>query len=138
MQWDTSPNAGFSASIPWLPVDSDYIETNVAVRRKDYRSQLVLFKRLTELRRKLRALSIGSYRSLDTSSESAYAYLRQHEEQRLVVALNFGSSPEEVSLSEAGAEGELLCSTVMDREGSVSLQRLTLRPGEGIIVELQA
>ncbi len=106
--------------------------------RKDSRSQLVLFKRLTELRRELQALSTGSYRSLDTSSESVFAYLRQHEEERLVVALNFGSSPEGVSLSEAGEEGELLCSTVMDREGSVSLQRLTLRPGEGIIVKLRA
>lgn len=51
MQWDASPNAGFSAVEPWLPVAGYYTETNVEVQRKDLRSQLALFKRLTELRR---------------------------------------------------------------------------------------
>jgi len=65
-----------------------------------------------------------------------FAYLREHEEERVLVALNFGSTPEEVDLSEAGAEGELLCSTLMDRERGVDPRRLALRPGEGVIVRL--
>lgn len=65
-----------------------------------------------------------------------FAYLREHEEERMLVALNFGLTPGEVNLSEAGTEGELLCSTVMDREGGVDLTRLALRPSEGVVVRL--
>ncbi len=136
MQWDASPNAGFSTGEPWLPIAGDYAETNVETQRKDLRSQLALFKRLTELRRKLRSLATGSYRSLDASNESVFAYLREHEEDRVLVVLNFGLTPEEVNLSAAGTQGELLCSTVMDREGGVDLTHLPLRPGEGVVVRV--
>ncbi len=136
MQWDASPNAGFSTAEPWLPIAGDYAETNVAVQRKDPRSQLALFKRLTGLRRKLRSLATGSYRSLDARNESVFAYLREHEEDRVLVVLNFGLTPEEVNLSAAGTDGELLCSTVMGREGGVDLPHLSLRPGEGVVVRL--
>ncbi len=136
MQWDASPNAGFSTGTPWLPVPRDYAENNVEAQRNTYRSQLALFERLTELRHELRSLATGSYRSLDTRTEPVFAYLREYEGERVLVALNFGSSPEEVDLSEAGTEGELLCSTLMDREGGVDPKRLALRPGEGVVVRL--
>ncbi len=136
MQWATNPNAGFSTGIPWLPVARDYAKTNVEAQRKDSRSQLALFKRPTGLRRELKALATGSYRSLDTKNEPVFAYLREHEGERALVALNFGSSPEEVDLSEAGTEGELLCSTLMDREGGLDPKQLALRPGEGVVVRL--
>src|SRR3954471_5980167 len=32
MQWDASPNAGFSSARPWLPLSPDYIEVNVALQ----------------------------------------------------------------------------------------------------------
>jgi alpha-glucosidase len=137
MQWDAGLNAGFSTGVPWLPVADDYAETNVEAQREDLRSRLALFKRLTELRRELQALSTGSYRSLDTSSESVFAYLRQHEEESLLVALNFGASSQEVNLAKAGKKGELLCSTLMDREGDADPERLALRPGEGVVVRLR-
>jgi alpha-glucosidase len=136
MQWDASPNAGFSTGAPWLPIAGDYAKTNVETQRQDSRSQLALFRRLTQLRRELRALATGYYRSLDTRNEPVFAYLREHEGERVLVALNFGSAPEEVDLSEAGASGELLCSTLMDREGGVDPRRLALRPSEGAIVRL--
>jgi hypothetical protein len=66
-----------------------------------------------------------------------FAYLRQHEEESLFVALNFGASSQEVNLAKAGKKGELLCSTLMDREGDVNPERLALRPGEGVVVRLR-
>lgn len=31
MQWSKEVNAGFTKGTPWLPVNSDYIQTNVDV-----------------------------------------------------------------------------------------------------------
>jgi hypothetical protein len=52
------------------------------------------------------------------------------------VALNLGEQPRRVSLSAAGARGSILCSTELDREGSVDLASLSLRPGEGVMMGL--
>jgi alpha-glucosidase len=136
MQWDASPNAGFSSGEPWLPVADDHAEVNVAAQQKDPHSHLALFKRLTGLRRQTEALSTGSYRSLDAGDEAVFAYLRESGEERVLVALNFRPVPTEVNLSAAGNAGDLLCSTLMDWEGQVDPARLALRPDEGVVVRL--
>jgi alpha-glucosidase len=52
MQWDGSPNGGFTIGTPWLtPVDP--AERNVAAQSADPSSTLALFKRLVQLRREL-------------------------------------------------------------------------------------
>jgi len=52
MQWDGSPNAGFSSGDPWLPV-VDPERTNVEAQREDPRSTLSLVRDLLALRRVL-------------------------------------------------------------------------------------
>ncbi len=43
MQWDATPNAGFTTGGPWLPVAEDYATVNVATQRDDPRSMLSLY-----------------------------------------------------------------------------------------------
>ena len=52
MQWDASPNAGFTTGTPWLP-PVDPAERNVADERGNPASVLSLTRRLIELRREL-------------------------------------------------------------------------------------
>ena len=35
MQWNTSSNAGFTTGIPWLRLNDNYPEVNVAAQEKD-------------------------------------------------------------------------------------------------------
>ncbi|MEW6636311.1 MAG: alpha-glucosidase C-terminal domain-containing protein [Actinomycetota bacterium] len=97
---------------------------------------LALFRRLVHLQRKLPALALGSYRPLDAGDGPVLAYLREHEGKRVLVALNFGPERRALDLSGQGAEAEALCSTHLDRTGSLDLGRLELRPGEGIVASL--
>lgn len=138
MQWDASSNAGFCPedAEPWLPIAGDYEVVNVEAQQDDPRSTLALFRRLISLRRKLPALTAGSYHPFDTGDGSVQAYLREHGEQRLLVVLNFSSERRALDLSEAGVEGEALCSTLPDRIGYVSLEKIDLRPDEGLLVSL--
>ena len=138
MQWDEGPNADFcpEAAEPWLPVADDYETVNVEVQRDDPRSILALFRRLVSLRRKLPALTVGSYRPLDTGDATVQAYLREYEEQRVLVVHNFTAERRTLDLSGADSEGEVLCSTYLDRTGHLDLKALGVRPDEGILVAL--
>jgi alpha-glucosidase len=136
MQWDASVNTGFCPDgvEPWLPVDDDHEAVNVDAQRQDPRSMLALFRRLIELRRELPALTIGSYRQLDAGDGSVLAYLREHGKHRVLVVLNFGAERRVLDLSGAADEGEVLCSTHLDRTGHLDLEKLDLRSDEGILV----
>jgi alpha-glucosidase len=136
MQWDATPNAGFSSATPWLPVADDYASNNVAAQRDDPRSMLSLFRRLIELRRSSPALTLGAYRSLDAGSDEVFAYLRESAGQRLLIVLNLGSSDQTLDLAAAGVQADLLCSTHLDRSERVDLAQLKLRPDEGLLLSL--
>jgi alpha-glucosidase len=138
MQWDAFPNAGFCPKSveAWLPVAGDHEVLNVEAQQNDPRSMLALFRRLIALRRELPALTVGSYRAFDTGNGSVQAYLREHGEQRALVVLNFGPDRRELDLSRACEEGEVLCSTHLDRMGRLGLKELRVRPDEGIVVSL--
>jgi len=163
MQWDDSPNAGFSDVEPWLPVSEDYVTRNVAAQSTDPTSTLSLYRRLLWYRRRSPALYGGSYRSLNVGDEASFVYVRAAGDERRLIALNFSGDPRCIAIPNGGAgeprfapplsppqaggrshalpfaeggTGQIAISTHMDREEKVSLSNLQLRPHEGVIVEL--
>ena len=139
MQWDGSANAGFCApeATPWLPVAVDYQSYNVVEEQRDPRSFLMLTRRLLELRKATPALTFGSYQSVEQENDTCFVYLRQHANQRCLVALNFSMQNQVVRLPESG-QGRVLLSSYIDREGFISLSEIHLRANEGLLVEVEA
>jgi alpha-glucosidase len=136
MQWDAGPFAGFSTVEPWLPLADNHQAENVANHRGDKTSIFNLYRRLLDLRRKSPALTIGSYRPLAASGD-LLVFIREHQSQRLLVALNLGGEPTSVS-SQAGLwRGQLLLSSFADRTEAVDGD-IALRANEGVVVELTA
>ena len=134
MQWDDSPNAGFSEAEPWLPISDDYAARNVTAQSADPTSMLNLYRRLLGYRRRNPALYGGSYQPLDAGDDECFVYLREADDERCLVALNFTGEPRRIAVP-GGGEGRVVLSTHLDREGGVSLAELKLRPHEGVIVE---
>ncbi len=136
MQWDAGPNAGFcpSGSAPWLPIADDYKLRNVAAELENPRSLLCLTRELTRTRRSSPALQLGGYRSIDASAD-CFAYIRQVEDQTLLVLLNFANGARPISLPHLGS-GRLLVSTELDSRGPVDLSSIELRPNEGWLVQI--
>lgn len=60
MQWDSSPNAGFTTGKPWLGMNENYLSINIANEEKDEHSVLNFYKKLLELRQKTPALNGGN------------------------------------------------------------------------------
>lgn len=136
MQWDSSPNGGFCAPdvTPWLPLATDYQQYNVAVEQDDPRSMLTLTQRLLAIRRAQSALNIGAYQSIEQDNPTCFVYQRQHEQQRYLIALNFSDQEQQLHLQEK--QGQLVLSTYLDREESIELDTLLLRPNEGMLIQV--
>lgn len=135
MQWDDSPNAGFSSSQPWLPVSENYQEINQTTQSRKSTSMLNLYRNLIWFRRKTPALWAGSYRSLELNNENCFAYIREHQNQAYLIVLNFSELPQTLNIDERDT-GSITLSTCLDRKETIPLSTLHLRPNEGVLIEL--
>jgi alpha-glucosidase len=128
MAWDGSPNGGFTAGEPWLPLHDDWPLRNVAAEEVDPGSMLSLYRDLLRLRRSEPALSIGSLRLIE-GSENVLGYERNHRDSALQILLNLTAV--ERRLPDGRGSGTLLLSTL----GSPPPEGW-LRPDEGVILRL--
>ncbi|HQI87118.1 MAG TPA: alpha-amylase family glycosyl hydrolase [Anaerolineae bacterium] len=137
MQWDAGPNASFSPAgvETWLPLAADYATRNVAALSADPQSILSLYRRLLGLRRTRPALHGGAYRAVDVAYDDVYVYHRAVFAERYLIALNFAAEPRTLAIPGETA-GRILLSTHLDREEAVSLDALSLRANEGVIIAL--
>ncbi len=78
MQWNDTPNAGFTTGIPWLPVPVSYQTHNVATEKADPNSILNFYKNLLALRHTNKALLDGDYVALNQDDANVYSYLRRY------------------------------------------------------------
>ena len=131
MQWDASPNAGFTRGVPWLPMSAARAEVNVQSLALDPRSILTLYRRLIALRRSHRALVSGSMRLVPPTAD-VMAYQRTEGSERLLIALNLGHEACELP----PIDGMLLLSSHLDREGDLLSGPVPLRADEGIVVDI--
>jgi len=91
MQWDDTPNAGFTKGNPWLKVHPNYPKRNVAAQQAEPDSLLNFTRKLIALRKESPALIRGDFTPLETGSSQVMAYLRTHEGKNILVALNFSN-----------------------------------------------
>ena len=135
MQWNDNPFAGFSSSEPWLHVPPDFVSYNVAKQSTEFTSMLNLYRKLLWYRSSSPVLQGGSYRAVEAGEDSCFIYIRDHPMGRTLIALNFAGSACTLSIPEEG-KAVVILSTFLDREEEVSLSNISLRPNEGIIVEI--
>ena len=99
MQWNDSPNAGFSGVAPWLPVDERYPSYNVETEKKDADSILNYYHTLLSLRHTNRALLEGNYVALNEQDANVLSYVRSYKGQNVLVVLNLTGAPQKVKLN---------------------------------------
>jgi alpha-glucosidase len=135
MRWDDSPNAGFTAAKPWLPIGKDYKRVNVAAQSEDPDSLLTLYRRLIELRRSEPALLYGEHQGLETEGD-LLAYLREGDERRFLMVLNLGSRSASFEMPDGAEKGVVAIATDRGRDGEEVGGTVELRGNEGVVVAL--
>ncbi|MFD0047999.1 alpha-glucosidase [Actinomycetes bacterium NPDC127524] len=89
MQWDNTPNAGFTEGEPWLGVNSNYPKVNVQHAIRDEHSILHFYRNLISLRKQYDVFVYGAYKLLLPLDPDLYVYTRTLEDEKQLVILNF-------------------------------------------------
>jgi oligo-1,6-glucosidase len=95
MQWDGSPNAGFTTGEPWIGVNPNHTEINAEAQVDDPDSVFNHYRRLIELRRELPVIADGDFTPLAEDHPQIYAYVRRLGDDELRVVANLSSEPAE-------------------------------------------
>ena len=135
MQWDDSPNAGFSESKPWLTVHPDYKNHNVKVQKQNPDSVYNYYKKIIKLRRNTPALLKGQYVPLNKDDANVLAYIREYEGQRILVAINM-SGQSLTTKFDIDSTAKTLLSSGNTTQQIVKLTELKLGPYQSFVGEL--
>lgn len=102
MQWDDSPNAGFTkASIsPWIKLNPSYKIINVANQLEDENSILNYYRKLIQLRKENETVVYGTYDLILEDHDKIYAYTRTFGKEKLLIICNFTSEEPTFELPE--------------------------------------
>ncbi|MGJ3253518.1 MAG: maltose alpha-D-glucosyltransferase [Elainellaceae cyanobacterium] len=112
MQWSPDRNAGFSRATPhklYLPliVESEYHyeAINVEAQRTNPNSLWYAIKRLIATRKRLPALSKGSFKLLHPDNRKVFAFIRTYEDEPVLVVANLSRFVQTVELDLADFQG---------------------------------
>lgn len=101
VQWSDSDNAGFTTGTPWLKVNSNYKDINVQNQENDPDSVLNYYRKLVAARKSPEYNEVFTYGVFEPAyedTEYVMAYYRVSDNQRILVAANFGKDAKTIEL----------------------------------------
>lgn len=136
VQWSDAENAGFSTHKPWMIVNPNYKEINLAKQKDDSNSVYAFYKKMIALYKDPayhETLTFGRFEPYARETKNLIAYYRKGEGQTLLVLANFQNEPQTVMLPEAAGNVILNnCERVdLDDNGCI-----TLGGYQAVIIEL--
>lgn len=89
MQWDNTPNAGFTEGKPWICVNPNYTKINAQEQIKREDSVFNYYKQLIKLRKQNPIIVYGTYDLFLADDPNLYIYTRTYENDKLLIVCNF-------------------------------------------------
>lgn len=89
IQWDDSQNAGFTAGIPWIPVNTNYTQINVSAAEKKPDSILHYYRKVIALRKAHPTLVYGDFKDELPKHKELFCYTREDENGTYLMVHNF-------------------------------------------------
>ncbi len=131
VQWDASPNAGFTTGTPWIAVNPDHTEWNADAQREDPASVLAHHRRLIALRHEDPVVALGDFAMLLPQHDEVYAFTRGLDGDTLLVVCNLGGSPQPLGdLLPEAVSAEVVLGNLPEDDPAV------LRPWEARVLRL--
>ncbi|MEL7001756.1 MAG: alpha,alpha-phosphotrehalase [Bacteroidota bacterium] len=129
IQWNNELNGGFSDARPWLKVNPNYENINVASQENDTDSILNFYRQMIQFRKDHQTLVYGDFEDLTPNHPDLYVYRRWDEDHTYLVLLNF--SENEHTYDAVDGKADLLIGNYTDKEDT-----FFLRPWESKVFQL--
>jgi len=140
MQWNDSPNGGFSEHTPWLGVNPNYKLINAESQMNDDCSVFRFYQNLIALRKKHPVMAHGDFKLCCPEDGPIIAYTRSYQDETWLAVHNFSASMQKFHY---GAEDiELPCNTPIivsnygENEVEYGIGTLVLKPYETVVFQL--
>ena len=123
MQWDDSPQAGFTTGTPWMAVNPNYRTLNVQAALADPDSIFYTYQKLIALRKTMPFLALADYRLLLPDDPALFVYERQLEGQCLLVVCNLSGEERPFTVPKKYQSADILIQNTSraERKGALSL-----------------
>lgn len=133
MQWDASPQAGFTTGEAWIGVNSNHGHINAAAEMSDPGSVFHTYRRLIALRHEDPVVQDGEFQPLLEDHPHVYAFTRTLAEEELLVLGNFSGDDHFVSVGSKWGGSALILGNY-PTPSSASEGEITLRPWEAVVL----
>lgn len=131
IQWDDSPQAGFTTGTPWIAVNPNYRDINAKAETADPDSVFHYYKKLIALRKSYPVIVYGKYEPLLSESEELFVYTRTLEQEKLLVVCSFRDHETHFSIPDGFAGADCLIS---NRNRTYADAAVTLAPYEAFVL----
>ena len=144
MQWSDGKNGGFTDGTPWLAMNPNYMEINVAAQEHKADSVLAYYRKLIALRKAKEykdTFTYGIFKPKYENVDDIFAFERVNEEsgQKLLILANFGTEEHTITLEQRIAKVLL---TNEGRQEAINAEAalngtITLDSCETVVLELE-
>lgn len=132
VQWDSSPNAGFTTGVPWLGINKNYTHINMVTQMNNPDSVWSFYKAMIALREGSEVLKYGSFEPIEIKKH-IFTYKRVFGGQCLEVLLNFSGYTQRVSNKKYAPVNSVILSNCSRQDFDGFLQ-----PYEALILKVDA
>lgn len=131
VQWDDSPQAGFTSGEPWIAVNPNYTEINAKAETADPDSVFHYYKKLIALRKENPIIVYGRYEPMLEESEELFVYKRKMEDEELLVVCSFCDHETSFTIPTEFVGASCLISNTENRYDKAEV---TLKPYEAFVL----
>ncbi len=136
MHWSCEAHGGFTQGTPWIEVNPNYPEINVAQALDDQHSIFYHYQQLIALRKAHPVIVYGDFIPLLEPHPQVFAYERKDQNEHIVVINNFSSESIEIELP-SHLVNQGCTSLIANYEAIETLNSaMTLKPYESFAVKL--
>lgn len=131
VQWDDSPQAGFTTGEPWIAVNPNYTQINAKAETADPGSVFHYYRKLIALRKEYPIIVYGRYELLMEDDEELFVYTREMDGEKLLVVCSFCDHETDFDIPAEFAKASCLISNT---DGNYDRAEMTLKPYEAFVL----
>ncbi len=137
MQWDETVNGGFSSGTPWLAVNPNYKEINVAQQLADEESILNFYKKMIQLKKSHDVFTHGEYDLTLDNHPAIYAYTRTLDHEQVLILSNLTDQEVAFELEKMNLVFDQLMLSNYKVEEHEPMMKGTLKPYEARVYRIK-